>query len=86
MNEFNEFNELAGIKLPCHRNLIYLLSCFISFLIFTLKFKHDVDEIDLSLTEYKSLDEFLNDAFITCEKENAFIWSVYPACNVITLM
>ena len=44
-------------------------------------FDDDVDEIDLSLTEYKSLDEFLNDAFITCEKENAFIWSVYPAWN-----
>lgn len=41
----------------------------------------DVDKIDLSLTEYKSLDEFLTDAFIICEKENAFIWSVYPVWN-----
>ncbi len=41
----------------------------------------DIEDVDLSLTTYKCLDEFFEDAFATCEKEKAFIWSVYPVFN-----
>jgi len=41
----------------------------------------DIDDIDLSLMDYKSLDEFFNTAFEVCEKEEAYIWSVYPVFN-----
>lgn len=41
----------------------------------------DVECIDLSLTEYKCLDEFFEDAFKQCESKGAYIWSVYPVHN-----
>lgn len=41
----------------------------------------DFKLIDLTMSEYKSLDEFFKDAFVECEKEGSFIWSVYPVFN-----
>ena len=41
----------------------------------------DIKEIDLSLTNHKSLEEFFETAFNDCIKYNAKIWSVYPVFN-----
>jgi hypothetical protein len=41
----------------------------------------DVESVDLSLTEYKSLNEFFEDAFATCEADGIYLWSVYPVEN-----
>jgi hypothetical protein len=41
----------------------------------------DIEVIDLSLTDYLSLDEFFIDAFIKCEDSNTYLWSVYPVFN-----
>ena len=41
----------------------------------------DIEGLDLSLTTYQTADEFFKDAFATCEKEKAFLWSVYPVFN-----
>jgi hypothetical protein len=41
----------------------------------------DVENVDLSLTEYKSLNEFFEDAFTTCEEVGIYLWSVYPVEN-----
>jgi hypothetical protein len=41
----------------------------------------DIEGLDLSLTAYQTADEFFKDAFNTCEKEKAFLWSVYPVFN-----
>lgn len=41
----------------------------------------DILEIDLSLTEYKTLDEFFEKAFEICKENKAYIWSVYPVYN-----
>jgi hypothetical protein len=41
----------------------------------------DIEGLDLSLTAYQTADEFFKDAFKTCEKEKAFLWSVYPVFN-----
>lgn len=41
----------------------------------------DIEGLDLSLTDFKTADEFFHEAFRTCVKENAFLWSVYPVFN-----
>lgn len=41
----------------------------------------DILEIDLTLTTYKCVNEFFEDAFEKCKQQNAFIWSVYPVFN-----
>ena len=41
----------------------------------------DVASIDLTLTNYKTLNEFFEDAFKQCEIKGAYIWSVYPVHN-----
>ena len=41
----------------------------------------DIEKIDLSLTSYTSLTEFIKDAFLECEKQKSFIWGVYPVYN-----
>jgi hypothetical protein len=41
----------------------------------------DITELDLSLTEYKSADNFFCDAFSECLKQGAFIWGIYPVYN-----
>jgi len=41
----------------------------------------DVKTIDLSLSPYKSLDEFFNAAFVECIHAGAYIWGVYPVYN-----
>ena len=41
----------------------------------------DLTELDLSLTEYKSANEFFCDAFSECSKQGAFIWGIYPVYN-----
>lgn len=41
----------------------------------------DVDSLDLSLTEFKTADEFILNAFETCENEKAFLWGIYPVFN-----
>jgi len=41
----------------------------------------DIEKIDLSLTKYNSLLEFMEDAFLECEKRKSFIWGVYPVYN-----
>jgi hypothetical protein len=41
----------------------------------------DVTEIDLSMTQYTSLQDFFNFTFDYCVDNNAFIWSVYPVYN-----
>jgi hypothetical protein len=41
----------------------------------------DIAEIDLSMTEFDTLDEFFNYAFNKCKEEKSFIWSVYPVYN-----
>jgi hypothetical protein len=46
-----------------------------------LSLDDDVENIDLSLTDYKNVDSFFVDAFDTCEKKGSFIFSVYPVFN-----
>lgn len=41
----------------------------------------DITELDLSLSKYKTADEFITDAFNECVKQNAFIWGIYPVYN-----
>lgn len=41
----------------------------------------DIESLDLTMTEYKSADEFFNDAFQICYENNAYIWSLYPVFN-----
>lgn len=41
----------------------------------------DLDELDLSFTNFKTYDEFFNFAFKTIEDDNSYIWGVYPAYN-----
>lgn len=41
----------------------------------------DITGLDLSMTDFKSADEFFINAFETCSKEKAFLWSVYPVFN-----
>lgn len=41
----------------------------------------DVSEIDLTMTEYSTLQDFFNFAFNYCVNNNAYIWSVYPVYN-----
>lgn len=41
----------------------------------------DVENIDLSLTAYDSLDNFFQDAFTKCEEKGIYLWSVYPVFN-----
>lgn len=41
----------------------------------------DVSEIDLTMTEYNTLQEFFNFAFQFCVDNNSFIWSLYPVFN-----
>jgi hypothetical protein len=41
----------------------------------------DIIKLDLTLTDYKTADEFIRDAFITCEESGAFIWGIYPVWN-----
>jgi hypothetical protein len=41
----------------------------------------DVENIDLSMTDYWDLDDFILSAFDECDKQNAFIWGTYPVYN-----
>ena len=41
----------------------------------------DIDSIDISLTEHKSVDDFIKYAFQKCVERNVYIWSVYPVYN-----
>jgi hypothetical protein len=41
----------------------------------------DLMDLDLSLTEYKSADDFFCDAFSECLKQSSFIWGIYPVYN-----
>ena len=41
----------------------------------------DVADIDLSLTDFETLYDFFLSAFMKCQDENSFIWSVYPVDN-----
>jgi len=41
----------------------------------------DLEEIDLSLTDHTSLDNFFNYAFKDCVEKKSFIWGVYPVYN-----
>jgi len=41
----------------------------------------DITEIDISLTSFSKLNDFIISAFVDCVKEKAFIWSVYPVFN-----
>ena len=41
----------------------------------------DIDDIDLSLTSFTTLDLFLTQAFQVCIQKSAYIWGVYPVYN-----
>lgn len=41
----------------------------------------DVENFDLSLTEHKTLDDFIKHAFAKCIELHSFIWGVYPVFN-----
>jgi hypothetical protein len=41
----------------------------------------DIEYVDLSMTPYKTLDEFIKSAFEECRRRNAYIWGVYPVYN-----
>jgi len=41
----------------------------------------DVRAVDLSMTEYASLDDFLCEAFADCEFKGSYIFGVYPCFN-----
>lgn len=41
----------------------------------------DITGLDLSMTNFKSADEFFLNAFEKCRQENAFLWGVYPVFN-----
>lgn len=44
-------------------------------------FDDDVCDIDLSLTPYQTLTEFITKAFEECEQRQSHIWGVYPVHN-----
>jgi len=41
----------------------------------------DVREVDLSMTEYACLDDFITEAFADCEFKGSYIFGVYPVFN-----
>ena len=41
----------------------------------------DIETIDLSLVNYKSLHHFFDDAFKKCYDNGVYLWSVYPVLN-----
>jgi hypothetical protein len=41
----------------------------------------DIESLDLSLTEFKTADEFFRKAFATCVEEEAYLWGIYPVFN-----
>lgn len=41
----------------------------------------DIESVDLSLTDYKTVHEFIVSAFETCADKKSFIWGVYPCFN-----
>ena len=41
----------------------------------------DIQDIDLSFTNYNSLNDFIIDAFNICISKKAFIWGIYPVYN-----
>jgi hypothetical protein len=46
-----------------------------------VSFDDDVKSVDLSMSNYKTLDAFFKDAFAECKKQKAFVWGVYPVFN-----
>jgi hypothetical protein len=46
-----------------------------------LSLDDDIKLIDLQYTKYKSLNQFILDAFNICVKNNCYIWSVNPVYN-----
>lgn len=41
----------------------------------------DIDDIDLSLTSFTTLDQFVTQAFQVCIQQSAYLWGVYPVYN-----
>lgn len=41
----------------------------------------DIDDIDLSLSEFETLTEFIQDAFYKCLEKKCYIWGIYPVWN-----
>ena len=48
---------------------------------YIIQIDDDVEDIDLSLTEHTSLDNFFNYAFKDCVEKKSFIWGIYPVWN-----
>jgi hypothetical protein len=44
-------------------------------------FDDDIEKIDLSLSESKSLEQFIIYAFNQCQNYNSYIWGTYPVYN-----
>jgi hypothetical protein len=75
----NEYNIVIGVHGLVNQRA-YIESYFEAgeHLIF---FDDDVTEIDLTMTQYTSLQDFFNFTFDYCVENNSFIWSVYPVYN-----
>ena len=41
----------------------------------------DIESIDLSLTSFTSLDQFIRHAFEVCLQKGSYLWGVYPVFN-----
>jgi len=46
-----------------------------------LSIDDDITDIDLSMTAYLDLNDFIIKAFEDCNKYNSFIWGLYPVFN-----
>jgi hypothetical protein len=46
-----------------------------------VSFDDDIESIDLSLTHWKNLDRFIEDAFLVCLDKKATLWGIYPTYN-----
>lgn len=44
-------------------------------------FDDDITDIDITLTPYPTLTEFITKAFEECEQRRSYIWGVYPVYN-----
>lgn len=75
----DDYNIIIGVKgLINQRHFIENYFCKGDYLVFL---DDDIKNIDLSMTEFLTLQDFFNFAFQKCINENSFIWSVYPVFN-----
>jgi hypothetical protein len=62
-----EQRQLITEQWPLHQHIVCL--------------DDDIESIDLSLTQFTSLEEFIQHAFSECIKQKSYIWGVYAVHN-----